>query len=395
MTAFAERIRQAREKQRKTKKEIAELVGCTPVFIGHIESGERLPSDELSKRLAHYLKIPIKELFPLLETARREKSLHALKRVAERFPDIEIRDSLEAIPEITNYMNRARNPEEYAKERAKWLNEAANIARTKGDYTFAHTLVDEAMRIYEKLEDPKGIATSHGIKGLTLYEEGKCVEARVHLEESVRLHREVSDKDDKAYALKNLGRLLRNCGNSAQARGELKDGWELLEQAREKFEESKKLYKSLENTLAGAKDKATARNGKASAIYNLGTVETDESNFNEARRCYQDSLKIFWDEEKNRGAMAWVFEGIATLAAKEKQWTHAAQFFGAAEVLHEVLLYFPVPPVERALYNRVIGEIREELDDNALLTAWWEGRRMVMESFEQCIYEARKYLGAI
>jgi len=56
--SLGERLRQERMKQNYTQEVLAEAVGLTPAFIGHIERGERSMSVETLIKFSNVLAVP-------------------------------------------------------------------------------------------------------------------------------------------------------------------------------------------------------------------------------------------------------------------------------------------------------------------------------------------------
>jgi hypothetical protein len=57
---------------------------------------------------------------------------------------------------------------------------------------------------------------------------------------------------------------------------------------------------------------------------------------------------------------------------------HAARLFGAAEALRAAI-GSPIPPIERAEYERAVAASRTALGEAAFAAAWAEGRAMTLE----------------
>lgn len=58
-------LKDIREERNLIQADLAEAIGsgsCSQT-IGHIERGERNPSLEIAIRLAHYLKVPVEDIF--------------------------------------------------------------------------------------------------------------------------------------------------------------------------------------------------------------------------------------------------------------------------------------------------------------------------------------------
>jgi hypothetical protein len=67
------------------------------------------------------------------------------------------------------------------------------------------------------------------------------------------------------------------------------------------------------------------------------------------------------------------------VAGAEGDAERAARLFGAAEALREAL-GAPLPPVERAHYDRSIATVRAALGEKAFAAAWTAGRAMPLEA---------------
>ena len=72
------KLRQLREAADLSLRDLAKAAGVSAPFLSDIELGKRFPSDEILGRLAHRLKVPVKEL---KELDNRE-SLNDLRRIA-------------------------------------------------------------------------------------------------------------------------------------------------------------------------------------------------------------------------------------------------------------------------------------------------------------------------
>ncbi|MCS7254536.1 MAG: XRE family transcriptional regulator [Armatimonadota bacterium] len=58
-SSVGEKLRQAREKEKLSQSQVAEMVGCTREYISMIESGKRMPKISMLKRLATIYKVDI------------------------------------------------------------------------------------------------------------------------------------------------------------------------------------------------------------------------------------------------------------------------------------------------------------------------------------------------
>ncbi len=81
--------------------------------------------------------------------------------------------------------------------------------------------------------------------------------------------------------------------------------------------------------------------------------------------------------------VAYCLEGLAAIVASEGRLAWAARLWGAAEALLETIevTAYPYAP-DRSLYQRQVAAARAQLDAQAWVEAWAEGRAM---SFEQAV----------
>jgi DNA-binding CsgD family transcriptional regulator len=70
--------------------------------------------------------------------------------------------------------------------------------------------------------------------------------------------------------------------------------------------------------------------------------------------------------------------GLGEVVAAQQKLAWAAQLWGTAEALRDAL-GVPVPPVERAGYERSLSAARVHLGERAFAAAWAQGRAMTPE----------------
>ena len=76
--------------------------------------------------------------------------------------------------------------------------------------------------------------------------------------------------------------------------------------------------------------------------------------------------------------MSYPLEGLAILAAATNQMKRAAHLFGAAERLYAPLR-FEMSAKERAEHDQAVAAARAALDEEAVLTAYENGRKMTLD----------------
>ena len=119
------------------------------------------------------------------------------------------------------------------------------------------------------------------------------------------------------------------------------------------------------------------RRGVASVFLDLGRVAHAHWDEVKAHGYYAESLAIF-GEFMDKQRIPECLEGIAGLVSAAGQPAQAARLFGAAESLRESA-GVPMPPVQRAAYERDLAAARAALDGAAFAAAWAAGRALSME----------------
>lgn len=67
-------LKDIREERNLIQADLAEAIGSCSQTIGRIERGERNPSLEIAIRLAHYLKVPVEDIFKLKTEAQQPEN---------------------------------------------------------------------------------------------------------------------------------------------------------------------------------------------------------------------------------------------------------------------------------------------------------------------------------
>jgi predicted ATPase/class 3 adenylate cyclase len=106
-------------------------------------------------------------------------------------------------------------------QRAKAFDTAGMLARGQGDFQHAHLRLEESLRLYRELGDRQGAAMvlAH-LGGLARLQDDLDWAVRL-LEESISINRQIDDRHFLASALTNLGEVWMGQGNYGQARAML------------------------------------------------------------------------------------------------------------------------------------------------------------------------------
>jgi hypothetical protein len=102
-----------------------------------------------------------------------------------------------------------------------------------------------------------------------------------------------------------------------------------------------------------------------------------QGNYGAARAHWMESLAIH-RERGSKGGIAKGLEGLAAVAVAQAQPERAARLFGAAEGLREAM-GAPLPPSDRAEYDRDVAAARTALGEEAFAAAWQAGRAMSLD----------------
>jgi tetratricopeptide (TPR) repeat protein len=222
----------------------------------------------------------------------------------------------------------------------------------QGDYLSASDLLEQSLALLRELEDKWSVATVLGKLGSVARCQGDFATARSRHERSLALYREVGNKGGTAVALGNLGLVAQDQGEPARAMA--------------LCEESLTLWRELGDLW-----------GIAWALNVLGHVAQRQGDSGRAGALLNESLPLIW-QRRDRAGVAWCLEGLAIVAEAQGQAERAAGLFGAAEALREAISA-PLPPVERADYERSVIEARAHVGEAAFAAAWTEGRTMTLE----------------
>jgi tetratricopeptide (TPR) repeat protein len=235
------------------------------------------------------------------------------------------------------------------------LGRLVSLALDHGDFAAARAHSEEALLVSRGAHDKRGIAWALGELGVVAYLQGNLETARSLYEESLAAYRELEEKLGIAAALNLLGQVTRQQGD--------------LEAARSLHEEVLVLRPELKG--------GWAMQPIADALLNLGIIAQRQGDCGQALARYRESMAEY-QELQEGGGMASGLEALAGLAAAEGEPERAARLFGAAAARREAL-GSPIPPVDRAEYQRRVADVRAALGEEAFTAAWAEGQVLPIE----------------
>jgi predicted ATPase/class 3 adenylate cyclase len=219
----------------------------------------------------------------------------------------------------------------------------------QGDYSRATTLLEEALALARAIGDRLGIASALISLGTVARNQGNCQRAATLLQEALEHARDIGDRVGIARALTALGGVARDQGDYARATLLLEEGLAM----------SRTLG---DGRLIGA------------SLRILGRVAFDQGDYSGAQALLKENLEVCRVLGDRTGTMA-AMEGLAGVAYRQEQPVRAAQLFGAAHALREVL-GVPKPPADRASHESIVAAVRTRLGEVAFTAAWEQGRTL-------------------
>ena len=277
--------------------------------------------------------------------------------------------------------------------RAKALHGAGWLASQQGDYECARVLLEESLAIYRELDDPRGSGWALVDLGFLARYQGDYGTGQSSLEESLRLFKQTKDPEGAAYALGNLGLIVRDQGNYEEAEARLEAslalwsdlgdrfgyGWTLTAlgmvaraQGRHELARAR-----LEESLMVSRELGDRQN-TANVLTALAALARDRGEYDTARTRLRESLGIL-KTIGDRRAIAFVLEGFACLAAVENQPYRAVSLTAAAEALRRII-GAPPPPTWRGDLERSVEIARRTLEADSVEKATVHGHAMTLDA---------------
>jgi predicted ATPase/transcriptional regulator with XRE-family HTH domain len=232
------------------------------------------------------------------------------------------------------------------------LHHLGNTATYSGDLTDALDFYNRSLALRRELGVERDVAHSLTNLGSIYLLMDKPVEARRCLEESLAINRRLGDKE-------GLGRVLLSLAGIAHEGGE-------YDQARALAEETLSIAHELGN-----------QQGVVHALASLGKTAHLQRDYAAAREYFLKSLSLSTEMEHKLLIME-NLEGLARLASDTGQYRHAAQLFGASEVMRQSTGGL-ITAAEQAELERYLSTVQAELGQTAWERAWEEGRAMSAE----------------
>ena len=317
--------------------------------------------------------------------------------------------------------------------RAKALRGAANLAIWQSDHTRAEALARQGLAVYRQLEDTHGIINCLFLLGGIAWRRGQIDEALALYEERVRLMRHKGEPWEVGQALYYLADVTSMHGGYARGQALFEEALAFFQKAsndlwvgatfvhsafwlcfslgdfvvvRQRLEEGQVLITKAGNRhwraecawlaalLAlreGELERASRLAREGLALYRemgspwfialtlniFGRAEARRGNQTAAYSAYQESLALC-RKQGEQFIIPFDMEGLAGIVSTQGECRWAAQLWGAAEALREIIAA-PLPPFDHADYTQAVAAARAQLGEQAFAAAWQEGRAMTLE----------------
>ncbi len=239
-----------------------------------------------------------------------------------------------------------------ARDRLSLLSGAGTMAWRQTDFAQAIRRHGQALRLAKELDDREAEAFALNNLGVQEKESGNVDKARGLYEASIAIAREIGETHLVIQALHNLAQIQRVQGESAAAR------------------------QSMEEVLALAKEHAMSW-PLPIMLAALGLIATDLGEYDRAMTLFHESLALAL-AKGDRGSVVDGIESLARLAAVTGQPRPSIRLFAAGEALREELIN-PLPPIEGAYREPIMGKLRETVGERGFAAAWAAGRTLSQE----------------
>jgi non-specific serine/threonine protein kinase len=237
--------------------------------------------------------------------------------------------------------------------RARALFGAGRLAYEQGEYDTAMTLSEESLAVARAVGDRECVAFALTQIGHVLRIRGDPEASRPLYEESLAIRRELAAQGASTFR-PGIAVSVKCLGGVALARGD-------LETARDLYTESLSIERNLGHQWE-----------IALSLHRLGEIATDLGRLDEARARFEEALAVA-RELSDRQNVALVLGGIAALAAVKGELERAARLIGAADGLRETIGCV-LDPADRARVERRLTGTRAVLGEERTARLRAEGR---------------------
>jgi predicted ATPase/DNA-binding CsgD family transcriptional regulator len=246
---------------------------------------------------------------------------------------------------------RAQHPAN-AVDLADTVDLLGELATEEGDYVGAPVFFEEALEIYRRLEDPRGIGDMLMQLGWAYMRMGEYNKVAPYMEEALGLFREIEHVALLGFTLAGLGELAIRQGQYERATKFLEESLAIRRQHGHKW-------------------------GTGASLGSLGWIALQQKDFKRMRRYLDLSLAVRV-EIGDQGGIAWCLEKLAEAKYQQSQLQEAAKIFGKAEALR-IPMGSVIDPADQPHHARIITTLQSALGMEAFVAAWGAGKAMRLE----------------
>ena len=263
----------------------------------------------------------------------------------------------------------------------------------RGDLARTHSLKEESYALSKQVGDEYSMAWTLFDLAELAYHQGEYASARTLCEESLAIHRQQGYKLGAAWSLYLLARILfMSQGDHATAYSLLEESLAISREVGDIYALATSLWLSghvllLQGDAEGAGvlarestelyRKIGDQQGRSEALSLLGRVASVQGDYSTARALYEQSLAIV-KKRTYKCDIAFSLEGLAGVVVVQGDPVWAARLWGMAEALREAI-GVPLPPVYRVEHAQAVAAAHIQLGEQAIASAWGEGRTMTLE----------------
>lgn len=241
-------------------------------------------------------------------------------------------------------------------DNAAWQQRQLGIrALWMGKYDLAQDLLERALAFAFDYGDKINNALSPGYLGLVALFQCRFSAAQEQIELALRLNREIGSQNNIAWALGAFGLLQYYNASPNEARAAL--------------DESISIFEQIPNA---------EKTDHALACLTRGDLARLDGDLDSARGFYLKSLTLI----EALPLLPYPVEGFAKLNILHAQADRAARLFGAANKMRE-RMEIPIPPVERADYEKHLTLTKRAMGKKEFASAWKEGEKMKVEELRE------------
>ena len=279
-----------------------------------------------------------------------------------------------------------------ATTRGKALDSAAALAHGQGAYADAQRLQDEGLVVWRADGDVRRMASALSTLSILAKARGEHERAAALMHEALGLARESGESATEATVLNNLAALSMDVGEYARAGEYLEQSLAIKRRLADTAGIATSLFNLGETAVhLGNYDAALgllseslalfrrlgASHRIAQTLHSLGSVALRREEFEAARSQFASARELFKAAGDGWG-QALCVEGLAQVAERQGDHLRAARLFGAADAWRDAN-GSPIPPNDRAEYDRALAAVRSHLDHTAFTIAWAEGRALGLD----------------